>query len=101
MNDDCLIPPVLRSRAHHLCDTMISLCGQDPAEDSRRRPVVIARVFVCRVLTLEGWTEHQTGRVLGWDHSTVHYYIRRFKDIMELPGYDAERDLWKQFKQAI
>jgi len=101
MNSNPIIPDSLRRRARHLCDTMVDVCGLDPCEESRKRPVVTVRIFVCYVLLLEGWTENQIGITLGWDHSTINYYRKRMIDIMTLPTYRAERDIWNKFKKAI
>ena len=101
MNDHCIIPQVLRDRTHYLCDKMLEISGHDPGEDTRRRPAVTARVFVTQVLLLEGWSEHQIGNVLGWDHSTINHYRKKFRTFMEAPGYAAERKLWNKFKTTI
>ena len=101
MNKNFIIPTALRRRAQQLCDTMQEISGYDPAEDSRKRPVVTARIFVCYVLLLEGWSEHRIGITVGWDHSTINYYRKRMVEILTLPGFDAERELWEQFKKAI
>lgn len=101
MNYECPIPAILRYRSKYLCEKMSDLSGIDPAEESRRRPAVTARVFVVRVLMLEGWSINQIGNVLGWDHSTIVHYRKKFFTFMEAPGYDAERELWEQFKKTI
>ena len=101
MNKDCLIPYILRSKSAYYCDTMERVSGVNPAEESRRRAVVTARVFTAYRLLLEGFTETAVGCVLGWDHSTVHHYRRRAAAMLSAPGYDAERELWNQFNKAI
>ena len=90
-----------RERAEEICRKMEELSGFNPTAETRKRGVVTCRVMVSYVLLLEGWTEHQVGCVLGWDHSTINHYRRKFEDMMTQPGYEYERELWNKFKQAI
>ena len=101
MNNNAFISPYMRERALYLCDTMKNVSGSDPSADTRKRPVVTARVMVCQVLMMEGWSENQIGIVMGWDHSTVNHYRKRFKEFMETPMFRNERALWDKFKNAI
>ena len=101
MNRPPIIPYILRTTARHYCATMREVSGYDPAEETRRRPVVTARTFVAYRLMMEGFTEHAVGSVLGWDHSTVNFYRRKAAEMLHSPGYDAERELWTKFNKAI
>lgn len=97
MNNAGYIPKQLRIRAKRLCRVMFSVSGVDPMEESRKRPVVYARMMVAYALLREGNTEHSVGTVLGWDHSTINYYRSAMDDILSSPGYAKERELWDTF----
>lgn len=101
MNDPTVIPYILRKTASLYCKTMREVSGYDPTEESQRRPVVVARIFVAYRLLLKGFTEHAVGAVLGWDHSTIHHYSCRAYDMLNSPGYEAERELYDNFNEAI
>lgn len=101
MNAPVLIPYILRTTTAYLCRVMREVSGCDPAEESRRRPVVTARTFVAYRLMQQGFTEHAIGAVMGWDHSTVNHYRRKASFMLTAPGYDAERELWNKFNKAI
>lgn len=101
MNREEYISYWKRERADHLVDTMKELTGINPVEESRKRSVVSCRTMVANVLLLEGWTEHQIGAALGWDHSTINHYRKKFEAMMTTPGYDAEKEIWRKFKEAI
>lgn len=101
MNGEMLPNPRLREMAERLCAVMLEVSGVDATQETRRRPVVMARVMVANALLAEGYTENAVGAVLGWDHSTVHHYRRRMSEMLTAPGYDAERIIWNNFKQRI
>lgn len=101
MNTPALIPYTLRVRANNYCVRMAEIIGYDPSAESRLRPVVTARAMVCYRLLLEGFTEHAIGATLGWDHSTINHYRKKMADILHLPGYGQERDIWKTFNDSI
>lgn len=102
MNNDVLIPYILRTTAQHICRVMKEVSGHDPLDETRRRPVVIARTFVAYRLLLGGFSEHAVGKILGWDHSTVNHYRRRAAAFLTMPEYyQAENELWKKFNEAI
>lgn len=101
MNSPSLIPYTLRVRANRYCRAMERAIGVDPVKESRKREVVTARTFVAYRLLLEGFTEHAIGAVLGWDHSTINFYRRRAVTMLNAPGYDTEREIWKLFNEKI
>ena len=101
MNNLVFIPPLLRERAEKYCDIMQKIAGVDPLEDTRHRPVVIARTMVANALLQDGYTLHAVGTILGVDHATVNHYRKRFQDIESTPGYEAEREIWNRFKRRI
>lgn len=80
---------------------MYRLTGTNPVAELRVRRVVTARVLVAYALMNDGYSEHEIGCVLGWDHSTINHYRKKMKTFMEAPGYDAERELWEEFMKAI
>lgn len=101
MNEEMLPSRRLRELAERYCAMMHVVSGVDPLQETRRRPIVMARVMVANALLAEGYTENAVGSVLGWDHSTIHHYRRRMKEMLTAPGYDAERHLWERFNGRI
>lgn len=101
MNNQILIPPRLRDDAERFCCIMLSVSGADATLESRRRPVVMARVMVANALMMAGHSGISTGIILGIDHSTVHYYKKKMSEILSAPGYDAERQIWKKFNERL
>ena len=101
MNEKILMPPQLPERAESLRSTMLELSGADAMENSRFRPVVIARALVSYALLLDGYSETAVGTVLGKDHSTINHYRDVMNKILHSPGYEAERHLWYQFRQML
>lgn len=102
MNRQVLIADAKRIEKEILCGKMLEISGFDPMERTRRRPVVVARVIVCYVLTsLRRFTEDEVAILFGIDHATVNHYKKRMEDIFSLPGYEAECELWEKFKAVI
>lgn len=101
MNEKNLTDPRLRERAQRLCAVMKEVSGHDPLDETRRRAVVMARMMVASALLAEGYTENAVGTVLGWDHSTIHHYRKRMKEVMTTPGYEAEKEILGKFKKCI
>lgn len=99
MNDPVLITDAMRTRAADLVEIARQVFGASPLPPSRRRPAVLARMAVCDQLLVEGWSEHQAGTAIGIDHSSVHHYRARIRDVQTLPGYDAERELLARFRE--
>lgn len=98
MNEQTIISQQLRDRADFLCKTMEELTKYDPREKTRKRVAVIPRMMVCYELYLEGYTQTAIGIVMGKDHSTIHSYLTKIRDILTLPGYQAERELYMKLK---
>lgn len=101
MNSPTLIPRALRDHTDRYREALKALSGVDPLARSRLRPCVVARTLLVRRLLDEGYTLHQIGNAIGWDHATIHFYGRRSNAFLQLPGYDAERELWTDFNNAI
>jgi predicted AAA+ superfamily ATPase len=102
MNRKILIADSRRRIKEELCDKMLEISGFDPRELTRRRPVVMARVIVCYVLTSRHrFTEDEVAILFGIDHATVNHYKKRMEDIFLLPGYEAEDELWDKFKAIL
>lgn len=101
MNNLILMPPLLRERAERYCKLMLQVSGADPMGESRRRPVVMARMMVANALLIDGYTLTAVGTILGVDHSSVSYYKDRMSEVLSAPGYEAERELWRLFVKEI
>jgi hypothetical protein len=101
MNAPTLIPHALTANAARYRDALRALSGVDPLDRRRLRPAVVGRILLVRRLSDEGFTLHQIGNAIGWDHATIHFYRRRSDAFLSLPGYEAERDLWNDFNKAI
>lgn len=96
MNNDVRIPRALFQRAQDYCNRITDLLA-DPNKESRKRDVVTARMMVAGRLLREGYSEHQIGKVLGIDHSSVNHYRKRLAEILTTKGYEDEQEIWKQF----
>lgn len=88
-----------RQRAAYLCEVMKEISGVDPMANTRKREVVNARMMVAQALYDGGCIETDIATLLGKTHCSIHHYRKKMETIW-LPGYDAERELWEQFKQA-
>lgn len=100
MNERTLITPGLRNRTIFLRAVLLELSGLDAFGKDRSRASSTARMMVAQQLYKEGNSELDIARVLGRNHSTIHYY-RVKMDLLNLPGYEAERDIWKKFKERL
>lgn len=101
MNNLILIPPRLREQAERYCKLMLEVSGADPMEESRRRPVVMARMMVANALLIDGYSLTAVGTILGVDHSSVSHYKDRMSVVLGAPGYEAEREVWGRFVKEI
>lgn len=101
MNTSILLPPLLRETAERYCHLMLRISGADPLEESRVRPVVVARAMVAQALLNDGFTGMSVAVILGVDHSSINHYKKIMDAILHSPGYDAERDIWRRFSRKI
>lgn len=101
MNRPVLLSNAMLERAALVCNTMRGISGHDPRRRGRLRPLVLSRQLACAQLLSEGWTEDQVGAYIGIDHATVHHYRARMRDVLALPGYDAERELLARLREAL
>ena len=91
----------MRARAETLRQIMLNVSEIDAKENTRRRPVVIARAMVAYALLSEGMTTMQVGTLLGKDHSTIVHYFQLTVTFLSSPGYEAERELLNDFADAV
>jgi len=98
---DVFISQVIRERAQKLCRIIFDITGKDVFSKSRTHEYVVARMMVIYQLRLDGLTEYSIGQIIKKDHTTVHYLIKKMKDVLKTPGYDVEREIWKEFKKRI
>ena len=89
-----------KRRAQELRDIIITISGLDPMEDTRKRDVVTARMMLAVQLIREGCTLVQVAELLGRNHSSIVHYENRIQ-LISLPGWEAERELWEIFKARI
>lgn len=80
---------------------MRKISGVDVANPSQKRMYVVPRAMVARVLVEEGCTTLQAGALLGKNHATISHYKDLMADFQSSPGYEAERELWTKFMNAI
>ena len=95
-----MISEAKKERAAYLCSVIKDLSGIDPMEDTRKRDVASVRMMVAVQLYFENYREKEIGELLNRNRLTVHYYRDRWLALF-MPGWEAERDLWEQFKKAI
>jgi len=80
---------------------MCEITGQNVLSESKIRSVAIPRMMVMYQLRLEGISGSDVARLLGKNHSTVIYSAKRVNDMLTTPGYNAEREIWKEFQSKI
>lgn len=81
--------------------TMEELLGV-PLDRSRSLDIVYARAVIAFCLYEIGWTESKIGRLLGRDHSTIHYYRVMVKDALAVPASNKPLSwLYKKFLDTI
>lgn len=78
-----------------------SVTGSDPLRAGRSRPVVEARVLLASVLLAKGYTEHQTGDALGFDHATIHHYKTLLDDARRYGNNPQMLRNWNKLKQIL
>lgn len=101
MNYPRLVSPQLREKTKRYCEAMQEIAGVNPLEKRRFRPIVMTRTMVANALLSDGYSQHAVGTVLGIDHAVVNHYKNRMWDILEAPGYEAERVIWSAFSKKI
>ena len=74
----------------------------DVLERNRRADYVRARVVLCFVAKQEGFSQHEVGKALGLNHSTVCYHEKVMNKALSLPGQYADYiNLYNKFTNAI
>lgn len=96
-----LIPSKLQERTDYLQGKMLEVSGIDIFDTSRLWINAIARAMVAKILLSEGYTQEQVGCVLNRCHATINYYKNVMIERLGTPGFDAERELWTKFTNAI
>lgn len=81
-------------------EILIELCGGDALSRSRRHENVTAKTLMIRQLYREGWRLPEMCEILKLNHSTVIYHHNR-GEFINLPGWDAEKELWNKFNTII
>lgn len=90
-----------KSRFERLRQVMIRLSGLDVMENTRRRDVTIARTIMANELYDEGMRDVEIAELMGKHRTTVLFYLGRGVDMLNTPGWEAERELWEKFKKEI
>lgn len=101
MSDNIFMPSSIKERTKILCDIIYEITKQDVFQKTRKREVVIARMMVACQLREEGVSEANVSRLLNKNHVTIRYYQERLKIALTTPGYETERQIWKEFKKRI
>lgn len=101
MKTKALLSPRLLERANELRDIMLEVSGMDAFESRRDRESVTARMMIAYRLYDEGFMESDIGRVLNKNHATINHYREQMTFILGHPGWSAEREVWKKFKERI
>lgn len=96
-----LIPKYFQERIRVIAKILLEISGLDIFDESRSREGVTARMIAAYQLREDGLTHAIIGALIGKDHSTVVYYIKRMDAVLHLPGYKAERETWREFKDKL
>lgn len=63
-----------------------TLMGKE-MDESRREDNILMKMTISYVLAQEGMSEHSIADAMGKDHSTINYYKKKVKVMMETPQY--------------
>jgi chromosomal replication initiation ATPase DnaA len=77
--------------ADKIIGAVAEACGctaEEIGSPLRRRDLVAARKIIAYLLP---YPQRRVGRLVGRDHSTVHYYRRSFEDGLRYDGFLRER----------
>lgn len=89
-------------RIRALATVLNGLTGKDVLEKTRRAEIVEARMVLCYVCRMEGFSQHAIGEVLGLDHSTIHYLEKKMLVAFEYPRqYEGAVTLYNKLTNAI
>lgn len=80
--------PVLRAAADACDISLEQLCSEQ-----QTRRVALARHIACQILTDDGVSASEVGRIVGRDHNTVSSALRRIHGLVERNAYGASDKL--------
>ena len=90
------------ARLSSMVEVMKETSELDVLERNRRADYVRARVVLCFVAKQEGFSQHEVGKALGLNHSTVCYHEKVMDKALSLPGQYADYiNLYNKFTNAI
>ena len=91
-----------QNRGQILMGMMEEIQGEPVPDKSRKPRWVWCRRMVAYQLLLEGYSLHETGRMIGKDHATVVQMRHRMQDAFCYPyAYRDILELWKNFQKKI
>jgi len=96
-----LIENLWKERIAFMRDTMLDLCEVDIMPKDRRYVVVVARAIVADRLVKDGMKFCDIAELLKKNHATIIYYVDLVKNITSIPGYKAERELYRKFNKIV
>lgn len=80
---------------------MCIILGSHIELHSRLRVQVDAKKCVAYMLHLKGYTEHEIGKALLKDHSTIHFYIDIMDFYVKKGLKNGATELWERYKKRI
>ena len=90
------------ARLSKLCQVMQETSGIDLRKRDRHADTVRARIVLCFVARLEGFSLHEVGDALGLNHSTVCYHEKAMRKALNCPAmYPGYVELYNKFTNAI
>ena len=101
MQSTILIPQNIQNRSKAYCSAIQDIMGVDVFDEHRTLQHAIARMIVAYALRQTGVSYSDCARLLHKTHPTIIYYEEKMKTVLTTPGYEAEREIWKKFKERI
>lgn len=88
--------------AGYYVEVMSEIIGRNVLDRSRNRDLVWGRNMIAYQLLRSGLSLSEVGRLLGMDHSTMHYCKGQVAKMLSMPSmYVREIDIWNQFQERI
>lgn len=78
-----------------------SITGADPLNATRRREVVTARALLVWSLFMDGHSETEIAKAMGWHRTTLHHYRDIFRDALQYGNRPELVRGWLELKTVI
>lgn len=90
-------------RCNYLVRVAAVIAGVSAADilsPSRRHPLPVCRWMVCESLVRSGCSGNRASALLGMNHATMLYGIRRLSEL-QLYGWHPEAEIYGEFRRLV